>query len=607
MRIYLRILAYGQESWGKGLLALGFLLLFNIFNAVSLAMVIPFLDILFSPLPENVVKPEGFSSAHLSEIKATAFNYLNYYLSYYGKAEVLIWFCVVLVISIFFKSLFRYLSSYLIAPLEQGIVMRMREQVFAHLTRLSMQFYTRKRKGELISVVVSDVQVVQESVVGNIQTVLRDPLTMVVFLGVMLTLSWKLTLFTLLVLPLTGLVITSVSKSLKRKANKGQERLDALISVLDEFIGGMRIVKAFNAEDFERAKYQKQNLAYFQTQVSISRRSDFASPATEVISIGVVAIIILYGGNLILSGNSELKPSEFIGFIAIFSQFLAPIKTFSHAIARVNKGVASFQRIWKLLQEPITVPEKLGAIPLDKFEKNIVFDKVCFKYEDKEILKNINLTLNKGEMIALVGPSGAGKSTLADLLPRFYDPYSGAIFIDGKNLRDLQLSSVRNKMGIVSQEGILFNDSVYKNIAYGDRQQSIESVIEAAKIANADEFIKALPQGYYTTLGERGTRLSGGQRQRIAIARAILKNPDILILDEATSALDTESEKYVQEALEKLMENRTSLVIAHRLSTILKADRILVMEGGEILESGTHTELLALDGLYRRLFDIQFK
>lgn len=606
MQVYLRILGYGKEMWRKGLLAFLFLLLYNIFNAVSLAMVIPFLDILFTGAPEKPVSRPQLDFSGITELKSSAFQWLEYSISYYGKSEVLFWFCLFLVIAIFLKSIFRYLSSFLIVPLEQGIIYKIRENVFRHLTRLSLAFYTKKRKGALISIVVSDVQVVQESVVGNIQSVIRDPLTMLVFLVTMLIISWKLTLFTLIVLPLTGWLITALSKSLKRRANKGQERLDSLISIVDEFVTGIRIVKAFNAEAFEVAKYQTQNREYYHTQVAISRRSDLASPATEVLSIFVVAVIILYGGNLILNNTSELKPSEFLGFIALFSQFLAPIKTFSHAVSRIQKGVASFDRIEKLLNENITVAEIEGGKVLNGFQDKIEFNSVWFRYQDRDILKNIQLTIKKGETIALVGPSGAGKSTLADLVPRFYDPHQGNICIDGVSLKEANLASVRNLMGIVSQEGILFNDSIYKNIAYGDTRVSMEEVIEAAKIANADEFIRAFPEGYYTTLGERGTRLSGGQRQRIAIARAVLKNPAILILDEATSALDTESEKLVQEALDKLMKNRTSIVIAHRLSTILNADRIVVLDQGEIVESGSHEELLQRNGIYRKLYEIQF-
>lgn len=604
MRVYLRILSYGKGDWQKAAIAMFCLLLYNIFNAVSLAMVIPFLDILFNQVPaEFAVAPQW----DWNEIKSSGFQYLEYLIFIHGKQQVLIWFCVFLVSAIFLKSVFRYLSSYFIVPLEQGIIRNIRDAVFAHLSRLSLAFYTRRKKGGLISIVISDVQVVQESVSGNIQTLLRDPLTMIVFLGTMLFLSWKLTLFTLIVLPITGVCINLISKSLKRKATKGQDLLDALISIVDEFVTGIRIVKAFNAEPYETQKYKKYNHAYYDTQVAFSRRSDLASPSTEVLSILVVAVIILFGGNLILSNSSELKASEFIGFIAIFSQFLAPIKTFSHAISKIQKGIASFDRIENLLHESVTVKEAEQGKEVHAFTDKIEFRQVSFSYGDKQVLKNIDLQIEKGQTVALVGPSGAGKSTLADLVPRFYDPDSGEVLMDGIAIRNIQLSSLRNRMGIVSQEGILFNDSVFRNIAYGDTRIPMDAVVEAAKIANAHEFISQLPEGYYTHLGERGTRLSGGQRQRIAIARAILKNPDILILDEATSALDTESEKWVQEALDALMKNRTSLIIAHRLSTILKADKILVMEDGEIRESGTHDELMEINGLYRKLYDIQFR
>jgi subfamily B ATP-binding cassette protein MsbA len=383
--------------------------------------------------------------------------------------------------------------------------------------------------------------------------------------------------------------------------------LGTLIAIIDEFVSGIRIVKAFRTEDFEKGRYEEMNGQYRDLMVSVKRRSDMASPLTEVLSVGVVITIILFGGSLIISGKGELMPSAFIGFVALFGSFIQPIKTFSSALSRIQRGVASFQRVEEFLLIPEDVKERPNAVSMPEFKEKICFEDVSFAYESEEwVLRNVNLCIEKGQKIALVGPSGGGKSTLADMLPRYYDPMKGRITIDGQDIRDLRVPDLRGAIGVVTQEGILFNDSVLANIAYGDSKPNREKATEAARIANALDFITQMPQGFDTMIGERGTKLSGGQRQRLSIARAIYKNAPILILDEATSALDSESERLVQEALEQLMEGRTSLVIAHRLSTILDADQIFVVEGGKIKEHGTHHELLAMGGLYRSLYDIQF-
>ncbi|HEX2899644.1 MAG TPA: ABC transporter ATP-binding protein, partial [Bacteroidia bacterium] len=525
----------------------------------------------------------------------------------HGKIEVLYYLCATLGASIFMKSLFRYMSSYFIAPFEQSVIHLMRTRLFHHLSTLSMSFFTGKRKGNIINVLVTDVQIVQESVIGTVQNMVSDPIQMILILGSLFVISWKLTLFTLIVLPLTGIFINFISKSLKRKARAGQERLGTLIAIIDEFVSGIRIVKAFRTEDFEKGRYEEMNGQYRDLMVSVKRRSDMASPLTEVLSVGVVITIILFGGSLIISGKGELMPSAFIGFVALFGSFIQPIKTFSSALSRIQRGVASFQRVEEFLLIPEDVKERPNAVAMPEFKERICFEDVSFAYESEEwVLRDVNLCIAKGQKIALVGPSGGGKSTLADLLPRYYDPVKGRITIDGQDIRDLRVPDLRGAIGVVTQEGILFNDTVLANIAYGDSKPNHEKATEAARIANALDFITQMPLGFDTMIGERGTKLSGGQRQRLSIARAIYKNAPILILDEATSALDSESERLVQEALEQLMEGRTSLVIAHRLSTILDADQIFVVEGGKIKEAGTHQELLAQGGLYRSLYDIQF-
>ncbi|MEM6264344.1 MAG: ABC transporter ATP-binding protein [Bacteroidota bacterium] len=605
MRTYFHILQYGRPYLGHGLLAFFFLVLYNIFSAASLFSVIPFLKILFEELPQHA-PAQPLSWLDADSIKDHGYYQLSQLLAATDRIQVLMYFCGVLCAAILLKSLTRYFSSFFIAPLEQGVIFGMRTQLFNHLSKLSMSFFTRKKKGGLIGLLVSDVQVVQEAVIGTLQSIIRDPLTMIVFLAAMLFISWKLTLFTLLVLPITGLFINFIAKSLKRKSRKGQEVLGDLIAILDEFISGIRVVKAFQKEDFERERYQNENKKYTDLQIGIRRRSELASPTTEVLSIMVVCIIILYGGQMILEGKGELEAAEFLGFIGIFSQFLSPIKVFSNSLSKIQKGIAAYNRIEELLAESPEIQEVDAPTSLPEFTKRLVFEDIHFEYNPGEpVLKGVSFEMDKGQTVAIVGPSGAGKSTMVDLVARFYDPAQGAILLDEFDLRKLSLHDLRKQLGYVTQEGILFHDTVYNNIAYG-LQVSQEEVERAARIANAHEFVLQLPQGYHTLLGERGTMLSGGQRQRISIARAVLRNPPILLLDEATSNLDTKSEKLVQGALDRLMQDRTTLVIAHRLSTIQHADLILVMDNGRIVEKGTHSELIAMSGMYRKLHDLQF-
>ncbi len=607
MNVYFEILKYGKPYFKFLYRAIFFLVIYNLFSVLSLTLLIPFLEILFSENPVSRPSSE-FSFYNFSNLKDWGFYWLSQNMIFYGKMTVLLYFCAFLWLSILLKNTFRYFSSWNIALLEESILQSLRTSLFKHLTHLPLNFYSKKKKGEIIAVVINDVQIVQESIIGTLQTVFSDPLTMLFFLFTMFFISWKLTLFTFLILPLTGFAISRIAKSLKKRANKAQTIFDQILSTLEEFLSGIRIVKAFHAEPYENEKYIKLNEKYRNNMVSYRRRSDLASPLTEVLSILIVIFMILFGANMILSGNKELKASEFIGFIALFSQFIAPIKTFSSAISRIQKGIVSYQRIKKLLSEEKPVSESHEGIKIESFNQELKVENLYFQYETKNkyALENINFTLKKGETIALVGPSGGGKSTLVDLICRFYEPTKGKIYIDNMDLNEIHAGSFRKLMGIVTQEGILFHDTVANNIAYANTNASREEIIEAAKIANAHEFISQLPNGYDTVIGERGTMLSGGQRQRIAIARAILKNPQILILDEATSALDNESEKLVQEALNHLMKDRTSIVIAHRLSTIIHANKILVIEEGKIVESGNHQELLEKNGLYTKLYQLQF-
>lgn len=600
MKSYFRILSYARSHFSRGVLATFFLLLYNFFSIFSITLLVPFLQVLFSGQADLAAR----AAATGDDWKTQGYATIARWVLDYGQFTVLVWICGVMLLALILKNLFRYLSSWNIAPFEQSVVNNLRNRLFDHLSILSMNFYSGQKKGRIINVLVSDVQIVQESVVGTLQTMISDPLTMLLILFTMFVISWKLSLFTLLVLPVAALLIAVVGRSLRRKARQGQEKLGDLIAIMDEFISGIRIVKAFGAEEYERGRFARSNDHYRKLMVSLRRRSDLASPMTETLAVFVLVGVILYGGNLVMHGG--LEASELIGLIALFGQFILPIKTFSGAIARIQKGLASFQRVEEFLAIPETVKQQKGALPVKEFKDRIVFENVGFSYEQEEVLHEIGIELRKGETVALVGPSGGGKSTLADLLPRFYDPTKGRILLDGQDLRMLDAADLRRLIGVVTQEGILFNDTVIHNIAYGDSRPDRARVEQAARVAHAHDFIQALPEGYDTIIGERGTKLSGGQRQRLAIARAIYKDAPILILDEATSALDSESEKLVQDALDRLVKNRTSLVIAHRLSTIVHASRIYVIEKGRVVETGTHEELLALNGVYRKLYDLQF-
>jgi len=604
MNTYGRILAYGKADRTYLLAGIFFLLLFNLFGAVSLTLIIPFLEILFNP--GNVAVPDmPLDWFSVNSLKAHGYYALAQQMNIYGRMNVLWAFCGALAVAILMKNIFKYLSSWCIVVVEQGIIRRIRERVFDHLLRLSLRFYTLKKKGHIISVVVNDVQVIQEAVIGTLTAFFSDPMTMIIFFSAMLLLSWKLTLFTLIVLPITGLILSRIAKKLKHRARKGQGYLDRLVAILDEFITGIRIVKAFASEKYEQKRYRNANDLYNEQMISLRRYSESASPMTEFFSIMVVLGIILYGGSMIISGEDDLKASEFIGFIALFSQFLAPLKTFSSAISRIQKANVSYARVEELLHEPVISTEVHSEHNLKSFNHEIAVRNLSFRYGEHYVLKNINLTIPKGKTVALVGKSGSGKTTLADLICRFYDPTEGMITIDGQDIRSFNASSIRKMMGVVSQEAILFNDTVFNNIAYSDELFSEDDIRRAAQIANADEFIMKMENGYHSIIGERGTRLSGGQRQRLSIARAVLRNPPILVLDEATSALDTHSEREVQQALDRLMKDRTCIIIAHRLSTITHADLIVVLEQGEIIEQGTHAELLAQKGAYFQLYSQQ--
>jgi len=486
-----------------------------------------------------------------------------------------------------------------------GAVKGIRNDIYSKLLILPLSFFTQRNKGDIISRMTSDVQEVEYSIMNYLEMIVRDPVTILAYLIFMISMSPKLTLFVLIILPVTGLIIGRIGKTLRKQSKVGQARYGGLLSMIEESISGLRIIKAFNAIEYSDKKFRQLNQAYAKLLIWIYRRRDLSSPLSEFLSSLVIVVVLWFGGKMVLSDNPTIKAADFITYIVVFSQMIPSAKSLTQGFYSIQKGIASAERIFEILDADEIIEEKKDALPLKSFNNEIEYRNVSFKYDNEPVLKNINLKINKGQIIAVVGESGAGKSTLVDLLPRFYDVTQGSLLIDGVDIRDYRIDDLRRQMGIVSQDTILFNDTIFNNIAFGLTGISEEEVIKAAKIANAHNFIVQTENGYQTNIGDRGLKLSGGQRQRLSIARAVLANPPILILDEATSSLDTESEKLVQEALYNIMKDRTTVVIAHRLSTIKNAHVIVVLKNGEIVERGTHEELVNKNGVYRRLHDLQ--
>lgn len=605
MHTYFRLLSFAGDL-KKFVIPFVFTsLIAAIFGTLNLVLLKPILDILFGKVGEEaisqmLVKPTGFNPL----------SYFNYYLANFsidnGKIGALQFVCVVLVLGIFIGNVFRYLSLRLMEGFKVNMVANLRQAIFEKSIKMHLGFFNNERKGNLISRITTDVQEVENSIANTFSAGIKELLLLIGYLVALFYMSLKLTLFSLIVIPITGVFLGVILKRLRHDAGEGQNRLSNLLSIMDEAFGGMQVVKAFVAERFFSSRFLTENQGYKKSIFSYAARRELANPFSEVIGVSMVASLLLYGGSLILSDNSELDASTFMAYIALFSQVVRPAKDIAQAFSASQRGIASGQRILAMLDTEEEIKDKIDAIDLKTFEKNIAYDEVSFEYEKGiPVLQSVSFELNKGKTIALVGTSGGGKSTIADLLPRFFDPTNGQILIDGQNIQDVSQSSLRNLLGLVSQEAFMINDSIEANIAFG-RDVSESEIEHAAKIANAHDFILAQAEGYKTIIGDRGTRLSGGQRQRISIARAVLQNPPILILDEATSALDTESEKLVQEAIMYLMKDRTSLVIAHRLSTIQHADEILVIDKGIIAERGTHETLYAQNGgIYRKLVDMQ--
>ncbi|MEJ5146762.1 ABC transporter ATP-binding protein [Sphingobacterium sp. MYb388] len=604
MKTYFRLLSFAKPIEKYAIPYIIFTLITVVFSTLNLAMLAPLLHVLFNTEQVSsdvvLVKPEG-----LGQLPAYFTYYANLANQQYGPYGALKFVCVAIIISVFISNLFRYLSQRIMENLRIHTLLNLRKTVFNNVMDLHLGYFNGQRKGDIISKVASDVQVVQFSVTGTLQVVFKEPLQLIAFLVTLFAISTKLTLFAMLVIPISAFFISKIVKTLKAQAIAGQTSYANMISFLDEALSGVRIVKAFNGTNFVKKRFNDENDRYAGIMRAMARRQQMGSPVSELLGVIMVAIILLYGGNLVLSGSDEFGASEFIAYIAIFSQVMRPAKALTDAFSNIHNGIAAGERVLELIDTKSEVTDKPNAKEVTDFKEAIEFQQVDFSYGEKNILKNINLTIEKGKTIALVGPSGGGKSTLVDLIPRFMDVTGGQILFDGIDLRDLDQESLRTMIGVVNQESILFNDTIFNNITFSNTSAKQEEVEAAAKIANAHEFILKTELGYETNIGDRGAKLSGGQRQRICIARAVLKNPPIMLLDEATSALDTESEKLVQDSLYKLMENRTTVVIAHRLSTIQSADTIVVIDAGQIVESGSHSELIQQEGLYRKLIDMQ--
>ena len=605
MNTYWKLLQFGRPLGKYAVPYFFYTLLYAFFNVFTMVLAAPIIELLFKTpdaLPTvTELAPFRLNTEWLQE--ATLFVLQKIYGADYRLALVVVAIAIALVASAFMSNLFRYLGQYTVEKLRINSAQIMRNTMYDKVMSLNVGYFSNEKKGDIISKFSSDTQIIQHTLTSTLQVVFREPFLVAMYLFAMISMSWKLTLFAAVFLPVVAFVIGIIVTQLRRPAKAAQDELGQMVSQLDESLSGIKIIKSYNAEGYSTGKYRGMNTLFSRISRWMARRQQLASPISEFLSIAAVAVMLVFGATLVFKG--EMAGADFIVFVGIFSQITRPVRAFADAFGVINHGIAAGERVFGLLDTPADIVDKPDAVAMGEFRGGIEFRDVYFRYEDREIIRGVSFKIAKGETVALVGPSGGGKSTLSDLVPRFYDPERGAVLIDGRDVRDYTMESIRAHLGMVAQETVLFNDTIEGNIRLGVPDASHDDVVRAAKIANAHDFIMETENGYDTNIGDRGVKLSGGQRQRLSIARAVLKNPDILILDEATSALDTESEKLVQAALDSLLEGRTSIVIAHRLSTVQNADRIFVIDAGRVVEEGTHEALMKKGGLYSRLVEMQ--